>query len=112
RIRNIRGDFSLKCLQDELLKPIGFMSPKSLLSVLRKLLRLETDVDVELYFETLAGVRVDPLAVDSPVLIFRPEIPEFVQLKALLFETSDVSPDTSSALTLPVLKGVPDRIGN
>ena len=77
-----------------------------------KLLRLETDVGVELHFETLAGIRVDPLAVDSPVLIFRPEIPKFIQLKALLFETSDVGPDTSSVLRLPVLKGVPDRIGN
>jgi hypothetical protein len=88
------------------------MSPKSLIGVMRNLLRLETDVGVELHFETLAGIRIDPLAVDSPVLIFRPEIPEFVQLKALLFETSDVSPDTASVMSLPVLKGVPDRIGN
>jgi hypothetical protein len=79
---------------------------------MRKLLSLETDMGMELHFETLAGVRVNPLAVDSPVLIFRPEIPEFIQLKALLFETSDVSPDTSSVLRLPVLKGVSDRIGN
>jgi hypothetical protein len=79
---------------------------------MRKLLRLETDVGVKLHFETLTGVRIDPLAVDSPVLIFGPEIPEFTQLKALLFETSDVSPDTLSVLRLPVLKGVPDRIRN
>jgi hypothetical protein len=79
---------------------------------MRKLLGLETDVGVELDFETLTGVRVDPLTVDSPVLIFGPEIPEFIQLKALLFETCDVSPDTLSVLRLPVLKGVPDRIRN
>jgi hypothetical protein len=88
------------------------MGPKSLIGVMRELLRLETNVGVELHLETLAGVRVDPLAVDSSVLIFRPEIPEFIQLKTLLFETSDVSPDTLSVLRLSVLKSIADRIGN
>jgi hypothetical protein len=40
-----------------------------------ELLGLEADAGVELYFEPLAALRIDSLAVDSLVLILRPRIP-------------------------------------
>ena len=59
------------------------LSAKSLIGVMCELLRLEADAGVELHFESLAGIRVDPLAVDSLVLLFGPGVLEFLQFKTL-----------------------------
>src|SRR5690242_8716287 len=88
------------------------MGSKSLVSVMRQLLRLVADAGVELHFEPLTTIRVDPLAVDALVLILGPRIPECVQLKTLFLQTLDIRPDALSVASFPVLKGVPDRIGH
>src|SRR5437588_291010 len=73
--------------------------------VLGELLGLEADMSMELYFETLARRRLDPLAVDAFVLLTGPGILQFEHLEALVFHTSDVSPDALSVPSLTVLKG-------
>ena len=40
---------------------------------MRELLGLEADTGVKLHFEPLAGIRLDPLAVDAFVLVIGPE---------------------------------------
>ena len=81
-----------------------------LVGSMRELLGLEADTGVKLYLEPLAGIRLDPLAVDALVLVMGPGILKCVQLKALFFQTSDVRPDALSVASLPVLEGVPDRV--
>ena len=104
--------FLLEGFQHHLLELIDLMSAESLVGVMRELLRLEADTGVELHFEPLTAFRLDPLAVDALVLLFGPGILKFLQLKALVFQTFDVRPDTLSVVSLSVLKGIPDRIRN
>ena len=77
---------------------------------MRELLRLKADACMELHFEPLAGIRLDPLAVDALILVFRPGVLEFMQFKALAFQAFDVSSDTLSVVRLAILKGVTDRV--
>jgi hypothetical protein len=65
---------------------------------------------VKLHFEPLAGSSLNPLAVDALVLLIAPGILELVQLKALILQALDIHPDALSVASLPVLKGVPDRV--
>jgi hypothetical protein len=45
---------------------------------------------VKLHLESLAGIRLDPLAVDAFVLLTGPGILELVQLKALVLQARDI----------------------
>src|SRR3984893_6957317 len=65
---------------------------------------------MELHFEPLAGIRLDPLAVDALVLVTGPGILELVQLEALVLQTRDIGEDALSVAGLLVLKGISDRI--
>ena len=58
-----------------------------------QLLGLEADAGVELNFESLAGIPVDPLTVEALVLVTGPGILELVQLEALFFQAADIRPD-------------------
>ena len=107
---DISRDLLLECFQHKLLERIGLLSADPFIGGMGELLGLETDTSVKLHFETLAGVRLDPRAVDAFVLIIGPGILEFVQLETFAFQAFDVRPDTLSVASLPILKGVPDRV--
>src|SRR5229473_2838726 len=107
---DLSGYLSLEGFQHHLLELIGLLGTEPFVSGVGELLGLEADTSVELHFEPLAGIRLDPLAVDAFVLLFGPGILEFVQLEALVFQARDVRPDALSVASLTVLKGVPDRI--
>ena len=77
---------------------------------MRELLGLEADTGMKLHFEPLAGIRLDPLAVESLVLVIRPGILDLVQLEALVLQPLDIRPDALSVASFLVLKGVTDRV--
>ena len=104
------GYLSLECFQDHLLELINLMGAEAFVGGVCELLCFEADASVKLNFEPPTAIWLDPLAVDALVLLTGPVIPDFVQLKALAFETLDVRPDALSVASLPVLKGVPDRV--
>src|ERR1035437_8969301 len=110
RNRDLSGHPLLERFQHHLLELIGLLSTEPFVSAVGELFCLEADAGVKLHFESLAGIRLDPLAVDALVLLIGPGILKFVQLKALVFQTSQVSPDALSVAILPILKGVPYRV--
>ena len=70
------------------------------------------DASMKLYFEPLASIWLDPMAVDSLVLVVGPVILELVQFKALISQACYVSADAPSIPGLFILKAVPNRVGN
>src|SRR6266536_1263424 len=88
------------------------MGTKPLIGVVRELLRLVADAGVELHFEELTGLWLDPLTVDALVVLTRPGILEFVQFKVLIFQAPHVRPDSLSVVRIPILEGIPDRVRN
>src|SRR6266568_2060251 len=83
---------------------------KSFVSAVRELLRFEADAGMELYFKPLAGILINPLAVDALVLLGGPGILEYVQLEALVLQARDISQNALSVAALPVLEGVSDGV--
>ena len=77
---------------------------------MRELLGFEADAGVELDFDPLTALRLDPFAVDTLVLLVGPEILAYALLETFLFQTSDVSPDALSVAILGILKREPDRV--
>jgi len=75
-----------------------------------ELLGLETDTSMKLHFEPLAGIWLDPLAVDALVFLTGPGILELVQLEAFTLQAFQIRPDTLSVASLALLKGVTDRV--
>jgi hypothetical protein len=110
RYWDLRGYLSLEGFQDHLLELVDLIGAQAFVGGVCELLCLEADAGVELHFEPLTAIRLDPLAVDALVLVTGPGVPEFVQLKALALQMSDVRPDALSIVDLSVLKGVPDRV--
>src|SRR6516165_5768257 len=107
---NLSGYLSLKGLKYHLLELIGLLGADSLVSIVSELLGLEADTCMKLHFEPLAGIRLDPLAVDPLVFLTGPGILELVQLEAFTFQAFDVRPYSLSVASLAVLKGVADRV--
>src|ERR1700691_2513249 len=105
---------SLEGFEYHLLELIGplrhLLGTDSFVTVVGDLLGLEADTSMKLHLEPLAGVPLDPLAVDAFVLLTGPGILELMQLEAFTFQAFDVRPDTLSVASIAVLKGVTDRI--
>jgi hypothetical protein len=57
---------------------------------MRELLRLKADARMKLHFKPLTATRLDPLAINALVLLFRPAILELVELETLVFEARDI----------------------
>src|ERR1022692_4433959 len=89
RNRDLSGHPLLEGFQHHLLELIGLLSAESFVSAVGELLGLEADAGVKLHFKSLAGIRLDPLAVDALVLLTGPGSLEFFQLKALVFQRSE-----------------------
>ncbi len=66
--------FPWKASSTMLLELIGLLGAEPLVGVMGKLLGLEADASMELHFEPLTGIRLDPLAVDSLILFLRPGV--------------------------------------
>src|ERR1700721_2381602 len=77
---DLSGYLSLEGFKHHLLELIGLVGPEPLIATVRKLFSLEADARVKLHFEPLAGIRLDPLAVNALILVIGPGILEFVQL--------------------------------
>src|SRR5579875_3346107 len=65
---------------------------------------------MKLHLKALAGIRVNPLAVDPLVLFVTPEILEGNHLETVIFQTSDVGPGALRVAGFLVLERVADRV--
>src|SRR5271167_1262975 len=74
----LSGYLSLEGFEYHLLELIGLLGAESFVSVVGELLGLEADTSMKLHFEPLAGVRLNPLAVDAFVFLTGPGILELV----------------------------------
>src|SRR6516164_7833046 len=83
---NLGGSLSLEGFQHHFLEFVGLPGADPFVSAVGELLGLEADAGVELHFEPLTGILLDPLAVDALVLLLGPRVPELMQLKALVFQ--------------------------
>src|SRR5689334_22632246 len=62
---------------------------------------------MKLHFKPLAATWIDPLAVDSFVLLLGPEILALDQLEAAFLQSCNIVPDAPRVATLLVLERIP-----
>src|SRR6476661_1280158 len=67
---------------------------------------------MELHFKPLTATWLDPLAVDSLVLLLGPEVLALDQLEATFLQSRNVIQDTLRVATLLVLERIPYSVRN
>src|SRR5689334_11586855 len=107
RDRDLRRYLTLKCFQYHPLELIATPGAQSFVGSMSQLLSLEADTRMELHFKPLAATRIDPLAVDTFVLLLGPEVLALDQPEATFLQSHNIVQDALGVATFLVLKRIP-----